>query len=230
MGTKLRISSDCVEDYATFTSFAIVMTALIPRFLYFNRCTHCKHVSKNIQVCSRCKYETYCSVECQRSDWKRHRKECTKSENDEATIGRNAIKDILDLPQFLEFAFQLAKDWPLDRDNCIMAVVCKSLDQTLPRELRSINGDIPVLYDIGFKLERGAGSNYHFDDGEVLVVLAYLSRNTGNYEFVTNLYINRNQLDRLSGASKMSNKPGMIKKNVNFKDYAEKGFLAQFVL
>lgn len=33
------------------------------------------------QLCSRCKGITYCSVECQRSDWKRHKKaECTSAE------------------------------------------------------------------------------------------------------------------------------------------------------
>lgn len=41
-------------------------------------CKVCSKTDKNMEVCSACKSARYCSINCQRSDWKSHKKECFK--------------------------------------------------------------------------------------------------------------------------------------------------------
>lgn len=204
------------------------MSALNTHFAYLNRCTHCKHVSSELHICSRCKFETYCSVECQKYDWRKHKKECVKSENDEIIVGRNVIKNIMDLPQFLEYTIRLCKDWAHQREFCLMAVVTKSKDQSLPTKLRAINGDIPHLYDV--KFTREDIENDHFDD-ELKIILVYVSDVTKKSEFMCNFYINKTQTNKLASANYMNTQPGLLKtKNVNLANYIEKGFVIQVVL
>lgn len=42
-------------------------------------CDKCRSVSSNHSKCARCKDAFYCSRECQKSDWKRHKRWCGKS-------------------------------------------------------------------------------------------------------------------------------------------------------
>jgi len=46
----------------------------------FNMCgfcgIHCSHV--NLKKCGKCLNQLYCSVKCQTSDWKTHKKTCVK--------------------------------------------------------------------------------------------------------------------------------------------------------
>ncbi len=44
-------------------------------------CAHCKKSGLKFKHCSACKSVYYCSRECQKSDWKRHKKECKKIES-----------------------------------------------------------------------------------------------------------------------------------------------------
>jgi hypothetical protein len=205
------------------------MTALETHFSYLNRCTHCKHIFDDLHICSKCKFETYCSKECQKFDWKRHRKECVKSENEEIVIGRNTIKNILNLPQFIEFSCRLSKEWANQKECCLLATIIKSNNQSLPKKLQMINNDhIPLIYDITFTKENI--DNDHFDDGELRIILNYISDVTKNCEFLSNFYINKVQADKLHGVNLMHNQPGMLKKNINFNNYIEKGFTIQVVL
>jgi len=41
-------------------------------------CTNCKTPSYNLKRCSKCKKKWYCSVECQKKNWKFHKKNCKK--------------------------------------------------------------------------------------------------------------------------------------------------------
>jgi hypothetical protein len=36
------------------------------------------HIASRLKLCNRCRSVSYCSVECQRSDWSAHKKECAK--------------------------------------------------------------------------------------------------------------------------------------------------------
>ena len=40
-------------------------------------CSHCEKFSEDLKRCSRCRQANYCSSECQRNDWKRHKLTCT---------------------------------------------------------------------------------------------------------------------------------------------------------
>jgi len=41
-------------------------------------CRHCRMVGAGLKQCSRCKSAWYCSSECQRKDWKDHKKSCVR--------------------------------------------------------------------------------------------------------------------------------------------------------
>jgi len=43
-----------------------------------NSCKVCSKTDENMQKCSACKSVHYCSIECQRSNWKSHKTECFK--------------------------------------------------------------------------------------------------------------------------------------------------------
>lgn len=43
-----------------------------------NPCKFCSKLDENMQICSACKLVHYCSVNCQRSDWKSHKIGCFK--------------------------------------------------------------------------------------------------------------------------------------------------------
>lgn len=47
-------------------------------------CIHCLEIPKKKLFCSRCKRTCYCSAECQKSDWKNHKKICCNPARDEA--------------------------------------------------------------------------------------------------------------------------------------------------
>jgi len=41
-------------------------------------CYYCRKKYKKVYVCSACKYVTYCSIKCQKKDWKKHKETCNK--------------------------------------------------------------------------------------------------------------------------------------------------------
>ncbi|XP_076454442.1 uncharacterized protein LOC143289327 [Babylonia areolata] len=43
-------------------------------------CEGCKRTGQSLKTCSRCCSASYCSKECQRDDWKQHKKDCKKIE------------------------------------------------------------------------------------------------------------------------------------------------------
>lgn len=47
-------------------------------------CIHCFEIPKKKLFCSKCKRTCYCSAECQKSDWKNHKKICCYPAGDEA--------------------------------------------------------------------------------------------------------------------------------------------------
>ena len=48
-----------------------------------NKCELCRKDLEVIKKCGKCKNTVYCSVECQRKDWKNHKQNC-ESANDRA--------------------------------------------------------------------------------------------------------------------------------------------------
>ena len=39
-------------------------------------CNYCKLISSDLKCCSNCKNTWYCSSECQKANWKKHKKDC----------------------------------------------------------------------------------------------------------------------------------------------------------
>ncbi len=44
-------------------------------------CAHCKEEKKKMKKCARCQVVYYCSRECQKKDWKNHKKCCVRATN-----------------------------------------------------------------------------------------------------------------------------------------------------
>lgn len=45
-------------------------------------CDHCSKIEIGHQRCSRCQYASYCSRDCQRNDWRRHKQWCGKTRDE----------------------------------------------------------------------------------------------------------------------------------------------------
>ena len=70
MATFLRpLYADGVADQKKF----------LPDLVDSNCCAKCKKSANNLQVCGRCKVASYCSKECQRHDWTKHKWSCTNA-------------------------------------------------------------------------------------------------------------------------------------------------------
>ena len=47
-----------------------------PEIVQKQKCMKCGLEGESVRRCSRCKKISYCSPECQRADWKQHKKNC----------------------------------------------------------------------------------------------------------------------------------------------------------
>jgi hypothetical protein len=65
----------CVYDYR----HGLFMTKPIP-FIKIKVCAACKKQGENFKLCSRCLLVSYCSVDCQKSDWKVHKPNCIEKQ------------------------------------------------------------------------------------------------------------------------------------------------------
>jgi hypothetical protein len=58
-----------------------------------NECEGCGCSSRRLKVCSKCEKVRYCSVECQRQDHKKHKKECRSRGSASGANGAGAGAD-----------------------------------------------------------------------------------------------------------------------------------------
>jgi hypothetical protein len=58
-----------------------------------NPCKVCSKTDENMQICSACKSVHYCSLNCQKSDWKSHKIDCFKL--GQITLSNKAIETVL---------------------------------------------------------------------------------------------------------------------------------------
>ena len=83
MDVVLQADKDFLSKCVTFGLRKVTSFGLLPRMAEANLgkiCFHCgtseEDVGRKIMSCSRCKSIYYCSRQCQKDDWKRHKKEC----------------------------------------------------------------------------------------------------------------------------------------------------------
>lgn len=78
--------------YPEWTDEEIAAFLVIQRWLN-PLCSNCKDRKKPLMRCMRCQVVSYCSKECQKADWKRHKKECA---NENADINPDYIPVFVD--------------------------------------------------------------------------------------------------------------------------------------
>ena len=69
-------------------------------------CCNCQIVVVHLKVCSQCKTRSYCTIKCQREDWKKHKLEC-KPISDVATIRTRIAHEIISKDIGLIYALTL---------------------------------------------------------------------------------------------------------------------------
>ena len=83
------IDSTLRPDHPNFEEFRRLAHKLKAQ----RRCRTCNQHCVDMQTCGRCAYEWYCSVDCQKSDWPRHKTEClTPAERNAAEPGVLGMK------------------------------------------------------------------------------------------------------------------------------------------
>ncbi|KAI0424330.1 putative MYND domain protein [Xylaria sp. FL1042] len=66
-------------------------------------CTNCKKASSELKRCAKCSTTLYCSRDCQKADWKTHRKICAKQSHERSgTGGDSSAGTALSPPKGLE--------------------------------------------------------------------------------------------------------------------------------
>lgn len=68
MGRNATAGQNCSDDDG------------VPVTPYLEKCAVCGSFDK-LKACQRCEKQKYCSVQCQKADWKRHKTYCLKEEN-----------------------------------------------------------------------------------------------------------------------------------------------------
>lgn len=204
------------------------------KFSTLKRCKNCEHVSAHMYLCSKCKLEEYCSVECQKACWPEHKKECKKSigsedQNLSRSIGRKVIKEILKIESFLELIYKLSKDWSNRKGYCVTCIVAKDDNPAADIGLQKIDGKDPKYFSVFIK--KSVTDSDKLDQGEYKIELAYYSEITNTIEYMVNLYVKKEQVNTLSSANNLKNKPGFYKckKNIDHSNYTD-GFTIQVVI
>ena len=59
--------------------YELVLFDFLKLHPFIRCCAHCEKTSQDLKRCSRCRKANYCSLECQRNDWKHHKGICTSA-------------------------------------------------------------------------------------------------------------------------------------------------------
>ncbi|KIK81444.1 hypothetical protein PAXRUDRAFT_832866 [Paxillus rubicundulus Ve08.2h10] len=97
-------------------------------------CTKCGTILDKILTCQRCKSVWYCSKQCQKNDWSRHKPICTPVERSSGIL--KLIENIL--------ANALLYN---------MIALCTTIDLDLPNDKRGVGFDIPFMVRVDVSME-----------------------------------------------------------------------------
>lgn len=72
-------------------------------------CERCEKTGQSFPRCSRCKEVYYCSQDCQRKDWSKHKKECVRPEDRPEPINEDDVVGFVECGTFEECREYLIK-------------------------------------------------------------------------------------------------------------------------
>ncbi len=84
-------------------------------------CNNC-NTTGHLKYCSRCMSSKYCSKECQRADWGRHKTTCDPATKDIALIVRRDVRYIFDDVGVETFIHLLAEHWAIEGNHMTCAM------------------------------------------------------------------------------------------------------------
>lgn len=67
------------QEYNGSIRLALFDFLELPGALFPNSCSYCGQTVSELKLCGRCRKSRYCCVDCQRTDWKRHKSSCKPS-------------------------------------------------------------------------------------------------------------------------------------------------------
>lgn len=84
-GRNTKDAFELIQIYTKQTSYisccsGICYEICCSRYVQLEKevCATCREYTEDIKVCGKCKKRQYCSVECQRKDWRTHKQFCDK--------------------------------------------------------------------------------------------------------------------------------------------------------
>lgn len=86
-------------------------------------CYNCKKEEKNMSTCSKCKIILYCSRECQKQDWERHKATCNRDQKPEGLRNKQVSKILSENEKFIKVMGAICNmHWKKDRILCLSLV------------------------------------------------------------------------------------------------------------
>jgi hypothetical protein len=147
-------------------------------------CDCCRQAgAATMQYCGKCKNAAYCNAECQRSDWTRHKADCSKM-----TAQRQLYKSPLICAAG---GGNLSDVEMLVRAGADVNKAIKE-DGTTPLAVAASNGHLPVVQ---YLVQHGADKNKAMNDGTTPLTMAAQQGQLAVVQYLTQQGADKNQAD-----------------------------------
>ncbi len=193
------------------------------------RCTICEKTSQDMSSCGRCFTRYYCSIECQKRDWKDHKPECIPHDNNKTVA--SLIDDVLKLDGVKQMLLKLAGAWSNKKGHNVLCVVTKSKNQMMHKQLKIVGSNKNFTnYDLTFRKVESDGD--HLDRGELKTEICYIDLETNQPEYCVSLYFPITEYERLKNKISIDNAKGVLRLGGDKDDYENctSGFTIQIVV
>ena len=116
-------------------------------------CAGCQqqHVDKKLSACGRCRHHYYCSVKCQKEDWKQHKIMCCikmnpsqrleqlRQEIEREPLCKTSLEEVLHNNEVLQCSLELCQ-WNVEAACLLLSLVVTRSYTQLPRMIGSVGG------------------------------------------------------------------------------------------